>query len=215
MFLTNYFSDRRWRLQKEVEQKQTIIEQLYSPLYIFLEDLILPIEYLQGYVGGILGRDTFKVHKEDIEILEKKKEKISVTNLKKLIENKLGVIQPSNFREDLLTFISLLRELKDEFDIDRLNDKYNRKKRFENCCKALSYYDLIINNFIKFINEKIFVKDVKFDKLEYTKLLTDEKIEKLRGLYRELYYLKGLKKFSEKIDKFDNQALKDLEIEGL
>jgi uncharacterized protein YggT (Ycf19 family) len=53
MFLTNYFSQKNWRSQKDFEQRRETLEQLYSPLYFLLDDLVYPLGFLNGYLNAI------------------------------------------------------------------------------------------------------------------------------------------------------------------
>jgi uncharacterized protein YggT (Ycf19 family) len=53
MFLTNYFSQKNWRSQKDFEQRRETVEQLYSPLYFLLDDLVYPLGFLNGYLNAI------------------------------------------------------------------------------------------------------------------------------------------------------------------
>jgi hypothetical protein len=51
-----------------------------------------------------------------LQTLQREKAKISSKRLKTLVEHKLGVLKPTQFRNDVLIFIDLLKNFEDELE---------------------------------------------------------------------------------------------------
>jgi hypothetical protein len=61
-------------------------------------------------------RKKLEIKKEDLQTLQREKAKISSKRLKTLVEHKLGVLKPTQFRNDVLIFIDLLKNFEDELE---------------------------------------------------------------------------------------------------
>jgi hypothetical protein len=187
MILTNYFSERRWQHQKEFEQKQETIQQVYSPLYFFLENLEYPFGVLKGsFKVDMEGKEEKIVVPE--EYLEKRakpmRDQIDHINLKRIIEKNLAVMKPPQFRKEIINFMQLLRVYEESFDmIDFHGDQNRIRKQLEIIGQVTVYFQEIIIDFREFLLENILDKVIDLDKISYqpilTKTLSDKVMQEL------------------------------------
>ena len=155
MILTNYFSQRKWLQQKEFEQKQKTIQQVYSPLYFFLENLEYPFGVLKGKF-----KIDFKGKEKDIVVPERylrdraraMRKQIDYVNLKQIIEQNLAVLKPPQFRKEIIGFMQLLRVFEESFDmIDFEGDQLRVKKELEIIGIATVDFLKLIRDFREFL----------------------------------------------------------------
>jgi hypothetical protein len=183
MILTNFFAQRKWLKQKEFEQKQETIQQVYSPLYFFLENLEYPFGVLRG---------SFKIElkgkKKDIVVPEKylqdraraMRKQIDYVNLKQIIEKNLAVLKPPQFRKEIIGFMQLLRVYEESFDmIDFDGDQLKIQKNLEIIGQVTVDFQKIILEFREFLLNNILDKLKDLDEIDYRPILTKSVSDKI------------------------------------
>jgi hypothetical protein len=215
MLLTHHFSESQWRKQKKSEDRRIAIEQVYSPLYFFLDDLLYPLGMLGSYMFIVAEGGQREGFINDLgALMQKERGKIDSKILQSLMWNKLGFIAPSEFRDDLLRFLWLLQDFEEEFSITQqyLNEWENTaltKKRLNNYHKVTHSFRLAIAHFIEFLNEKVLGKETDLSEIEYKPFLNAERLKTIRSfMSNEL----SNPYFDEKFDSFYREVEKDLKI---
>jgi hypothetical protein len=215
MILTNHFSERQWRRQKHGEDRRVIMEQVYSPLYFFLDDLTYSFSALAGYLSAI---DTNDIENTDAKGIAKMFEddlnKIDSQVLRTLMEKKLGFIAPSGFREDLLSFLWLLdsfrSELSGALDYSFWEDISLAKRRVESYQKVTHYYRIVIDHFRTFLNEEVFEKETDLSEIKYESFLNENRFNKIKSFLNN-EPLNPI--FEKQFDDLRKEAKRDLGIE--
>lgn len=212
MFLTHYFSDKRWYSQKEFEQKKQTIEEVYSPLYFLLEDTLSSLRFLNGYFNTCIIKKRERMNKKDLSIINREINKIKSKSLQNLIEKKLGVLKPAQFQEDLLLFLGLLENL--EWNLKQVSEieKGSLLKTLQNYAQALAYYIAIIENFQEFLEEEVLRKEKDIDKIEYEKILSLEQTTKVTALIEDTPDDPDYLKYEQMCEQQEKKARKDLDI---
>lgn len=185
MIFTNYFSERRWRRQKEFEQKEETIQEVYSPLYFFLENLEYPFGVLKGSF-----RVEMKGKEEEIvvpeEYLENRakamRKQIDHVNLKRIIEKNLAVLKPPQFRKEIINFMQLLRIFEESFDmIDFQGEKSKIRKELEIIGQVTVYLQKTSREFQEFLLKNVLDKVSDLDDIIYQPILTKSLSDKIIG----------------------------------
>lgn len=183
MILTNYFSQRKWLQQKEFEQKQETIQQVYSPLYFFLENLEYPFGVLKGSFKIELkgkGKDIVVPEKYLEDRARAMRKQIDYVNLKQIIEKNLAVLNPPQFRKEIIGFMQLLRVYEESFDmIDFEGDKLKIRKHLEIIGQVTVDFQKIILEFREFLLNNILDKVEDLDEIDYRPILTKSLFDKI------------------------------------
>ena len=183
MILTNYFSERRWRNQKEFEQKDKTIQEVYSPLYFFLENLTYPMVVLKGSFQADLDGT-----KKQIMITEKyledraraMRKQIDYKNLQRIIEKNLAVLKPPQFRAEIIGFMQLLRFYEESFDMIDFDGKQSEiNKELEIIGEVTVYFLKIISGFRDFLLKNILDEASELDEISYNSILTEPVAKKI------------------------------------
>lgn len=183
MVLTNHFSQRKWLQQKEFEQKQKTIQQVYSPLYFFLENLEYPFGILKGkFKIDLKGKEKDIVVPESYlrDRARAMRKQIDYVNLKQIIEQNLAVLKPPQFRKEIIGFMQLLRVFEESFDmIDFEGDPLRIKKELEIIGIVTVDFLKLIMEFREFLLNNILDKSIDLDEIEYQPVLTKSLSDKI------------------------------------
>ncbi len=183
MILTNHFSERRWRHQKEFEQEQETIQQVYSPLYFFLENLEFPFSVLTGsFKIELEGKEEKIVIPEDFwaKRVKSMREQINHINLKRIIENNLAVLKPPEFRKEIIAFMQLLRVYEESFDMMDLDKEQSKiGEELEIIRQVTIYLHNISLDFQNFLLNNILDKETSLNELAYQSILTKTLSDKI------------------------------------
>jgi hypothetical protein len=211
MVLTNLFSERQAKRRKQTEHEQTLLEQVYSPLYFYMNDLIRKMGTLSGFLLNAKDGEGLKNidPKNFTEILKQLSKDIESQFLRKLLENKLGLIEPLEFQKDLMYSLIFLEQFElrlstikeTEFeDIDLLDNKVS------NYAKVSHYCYLTMAHLLKFLRMEVFSENAKINKFEYKGFLNINKFEEMSYLLANPEDRQSLEKVESMIKEMEEQT---------
>jgi hypothetical protein len=178
MILTNYFSERRWRNQREFEQKDKTVQDVYSPLYFFLENLTYPLVVLKGSFKSDLDGTEKQIMISEKYLQDRARamrKQIDYKNLQQIIEKKLAVLKPPQFRAEIIGFMQLLRFYEESFDMIDFDEKQSKiNEQLEIIGKVTVHFLQIISGFRDFLLKNILDEAAaELDEISYTSILTE------------------------------------------
>ena len=197
VILANHYSERQWVKQRKLDEDKRAIEEVYSPLYLILFDMNYELGFIGGFFDSLLetGISKKQIQTGFIEWAQdyRKKEKPSQL-IKSILRNKLGLIRPKDFRDEIfnlcLSLESFERRLA-EIDTRTFENQEPSilEKRFKNYVKATAYYFHVSSHIRSFLDYLISNEPKVPSDHKYTKVL-DITLEKklgelLKGQYEE------------------------------
>lgn len=104
IFFSNRYAEKQWIKRRSIEEQENVVEEVYSPLYFILMDLPYQLGIIAGRLKAYLKRDLTNkaVQVAVLEWLkEYEKEEKPSHLIKTILQTKLGMIYPIEFRRDL------------------------------------------------------------------------------------------------------------------
>ena len=190
LVLSNYYSERQWKMSRNLDQIDKVVDKVYSPLLFQFSSLH---RTLTVFYGGLLSSS--KEETSNLSLVRAKREFLSKNlslEMKKTLLNSFGLVNPKGFREDLREFYIYLNEI--EWIMERIseNDNENAKVpeeisiRLRNLSDAANELNEIAIKFESFLEQLIGKSNQTISKIAYQRIFNEDLENKIE---KSLYFI--------------------------